>query len=221
MPLYPSYNDLGNQIADLRRRLSTLENRQTLGNSSITEGALVVRDEAEGEHARFGLLTDGSWGISAENFEVQNGAVTIPLKDFLFGLQVTNDTTTRDVPESATAPSWTAGGPTTAPVHTSSTGRVLIIGNIYGLMVGGGQNIYGGVRILNGAGTATVVEADLSPGGLNAIIPNLGQRFSAPIMGMVTLTPNTDYQFRMVYGALSSTATDATMLSSVLLAWPL
>lgn len=62
--LLPTADTLTRELAEVRRRVNDLESGRRLGNSSISQGALIARDAAGTERARFGQLDDGSFGVT-------------------------------------------------------------------------------------------------------------------------------------------------------------
>lgn len=64
MTATPSMGYLTELLESLKQRVTELENGERLGNSSIAEGALIARDGSGAERARFGQLTDGTFGVT-------------------------------------------------------------------------------------------------------------------------------------------------------------
>lgn len=76
--------DIGSLLADIDRRLRALEVAPRMPFSSVTGGAFVVRDDFGVIRARFGKLSDGTYGI-----EVDNAAGTpLSIGASLFGIAV-------------------------------------------------------------------------------------------------------------------------------------
>lgn len=117
MGMIPTWDSITATLAAFGRRLTDLESGTRLGNSAINQGAIIARDAAGVERARYGQLLDGSFGLAAENIVVIDPGTgqQIPLAQALFGIAIISRTTLLSVPAAATL-DW---NPVTATAYVS------------------------------------------------------------------------------------------------------
>lgn len=131
MALDPQIQTVMSRMRDVERRLLDIELSNTrAGNTSITNGALIIRDQGRQVRARYGLLDDGTYGLALYDA----AGYAMPLSQIAFGLAGAR--TPDQISLTANSPNWVRGAPS-VDVYVNARMRV----DVAGWVIVGGLNL--------------------------------------------------------------------------------